>query len=266
MAITDKLKLAAYLDEAGEDPASACSTMVAAGIQYAALRFAWTGNVCDLSDQSCQRLKELLNQHNISTVAIASDLGRVEPRQLMRTPKEKIDRLFNVASYFHAGFVRVSVGLKSKDSAEDVVRDWMQMIMERCLQASMVPLLEVTDDGFLTEPATIAQFLSRFRRWRLLYDPVQLILRHNQDPFSRYWTLLKGFAAAIDLRDFKIGHGFKPPGFGDARVKLTLDDTTKTSYKGWYFLEPSLGRRFGGATTKQETFKMALEALDMLLS
>jgi hypothetical protein len=117
-----------------------------------------------------------------------------------------------------------------------------------------------------TQPAQVATLLSRFRRWRLLYDPVQLIIRQNQDPFLRYWTLLKSFTAAIDIRDFKIGYGFKPAGFGDAKISQTIQDVLKSDYKGWCFLEPSLGRRFGSATSKAETFKMALEALGVLMT
>jgi hypothetical protein len=266
MAITDKLKLAAYLDEAGEDPISACSVLNKAGISYVVLRYAWSGNVCDVSDQACQRLKQALSDNNLSVVTVISDLGKVEPKLLSHIPQEQIDRVFNVVSYFKAGSVRVLTGTRTREPSDDSIRQWMQLITDRCLQANIVPLMEITEDAAIFQASDVAQWLAKFRRWRLLYDPVQLIIRQNQDPFLRYWTLLKSFAAAIDLRDFKIGHGYKPPGFGDAKVKLTLDDTIKSNFKGWYFIEPSLGRRFGGATTKQETFNMALEALEVLLA
>jgi hypothetical protein len=184
----------------------------------------------------------------------------------MRVPKEKINRVFDVAAYFQAASVRIFAGTRTKEGADEPIRDWMQMITERCLASNLMPLYETTAESHLSQPAEVATLLSRYRRWRLLYDPVQLILKQNQDPFSRYWTLLKGFAAAMDVRDFKIGHGFKPAGFGDARIAQTLQDALQSGFQGWYFLEPSLGRRFGSAMTKRDTFKLALEALDVLVA
>lgn len=262
----DKLKLAAYLDEAGEDPASACRVLADNKFNYVVLRHAWSGNICDVNDKVCSALRKCLTEHNLSVVAIVSDLGRVSTVELNHTPKEKIDRLFNLASYFQTGMVRIHAGVRAKNTDEEAITDWMASITDRCLSAGVVPLYEIGDDSVVREPAEVAKFLSRFRRWRLLYDPVQLIIKQNQDPFSRYWTLLKASTAAVDLRDFKIGHGFKPAGFGDARIRLTVDEGLKGDYKGWYFFEPSLGRRYGSAVTKADTFKLALEALENIVA
>lgn len=258
----DKLKLAAYLDEAGEDPASACRTLAEHKFNYVVLRHAWGGNICDVNDKTCAALRKCLTEHRLSVVALVSDLGKVDTAQLNRTPAEKIDRLFNLAAYFQAGMVRVHAGTRTKNTDEGAVSAWMQTITDRCLSSSVVPLYEIVDESVVREPAEVAKALSTFRRWRLLYDPVQLIIKQNQNPFSRYWTLLRSFTAAVDLRDFKIGHGYKPAGFGDARMRLTVEEGLKGNYKGWYFFEPSLGRRFGSAVTKADTFKLALEALE----
>lgn len=108
--------------------------------------------------------------------------------------------------------------------------------------------------------------LTKHRRWKLLYDPAQLLMHQNQDPFTRYWTLLKNFIEAVDIRDYKMGYGNRPAGFGDGRLNLTLKDAIATGFKGWYYLEPSLGRRYGNAVSRSQTLHMAIEALDMLLS
>lgn len=260
----ERLKLAAYLDEAGEDLVSACKTLSDLKFNYVVLRHAWGGNICDVNDQVCARLRRTLADHNLSVVALVGDLGKVDVTQLNRTPKDKIDRLFNLASYFQAGMVRVHAGVKSKAVDEAAVNNWMQMITDRCLAGGLVPLYEVTDESVYREPAEVAKLLSAFKRWKLLYDPVQLIIQQNQNPFSRYWTLLRNVTAAVDLRDFKIGYGYKPVGYGDARMKLTVQEGLVGNYKGWYFFEPSLGRKYGSAVTKEDTFKLALEALENL--
>ncbi len=262
----DKLKVAAYLDEASEDIISACAVLAKHKFNYVVLRHAWGGNILDANDQTCTKLRKALQDHNLSVVALVTDIGKVDTTQLMRTPKEKIDRLFNLATYFQSGLVRVHCGLKSRNQDEKAIESWVQMITEYCLRATIVPLYEVVDDSVYREPAEVAKFLSANRRWKFLYDPVQLIIKQNQNPFSRYWTLLKPFTAAVDLRDFKIGYGYKPVGLGDARMKLTVDEGLNGDYKGWYFFEPSLGRRHGSAVTKVETFKLALEALENIVA
>lgn len=265
-ASLEQLKLAAYLDEAGDDPISACRTLAEHKFNYVILRHAWAGNICDINDQACVHLRKILQEHNLSVVAIISDLGKVDTLQLNKTPKDKIDRLFNLVSYFQAGMVRIHCGLKSRTPDEAAATAWMQTITERCLATNTVPLYEIIDDALFREPTEIAKLLSAHRRWKLLYDPVQLIIKQNQNPFSRYWTLLKGLTAAVDMRDFKIGYGYKPVGFGDARIRLTIEEGLKGTYKGWYFFEPSLGRRHGAAVTKTDTFKLAFEALENIVA
>ncbi len=259
----DKLKLAAYLDEGADEPAAACATLAHHKINYVVLRHVWSSNICNITDRACQQLRTLLSQHNLSVVAIISDMGLVDQSLLNKIPKEQIDRVFNVATYFQAGYVRIHAGIKSKVVDDEATVAWMQMLTERCLSANLVPLYEIMDTAAINEPAAVATLLAKCRRWRLLYDPAQLIIRRNQDPFTRYWTLLKKFVAAVDLKEFKIGHGFKPLGYGDTKLKLVVQDS---GYGGWYFLEPALGRRYGSAASRAETFKFAFEALENLLT
>lgn len=264
MAI-DQIKLAVYLDEVDDDPAVACKNLAAKGLHYVVLRNAWKGNVCDATDASCQRLKKLLNDNNLSVVTIASDLGKAD--HLGAVPKSQVDRLFNLAAYFQAANIRVHLGNKLRSEPDKAaIKDWMTMITDRCLAATLTPLYEVGDDAAIRDPVAIAELFASFRRWKLLYDPVQLILRHKQDPFQRYWTLLKSFVAAVDLRDYKIGHGFKPVGFGDAKVRLTVAEGLSGQFRGWYYLEPSLGRKYASAVTRWETFQLAFEALENLVA
>lgn len=258
----ENLKIAAYLDDAGEEQVAACKLLSSLKFNYVVLRHIGTGNICDANDQACSRLRKLLNDHNLSVVAIISDLGKVDTTQLMKTPVEKIDRLFNLASYFQVAMLRIHCGVKSRTPDASAIATWMQMIVSRCLSTSTIPLYEIGDESVFREPTEVAKMMATHRRWRLLYDPVQLIIKQNQNPFAKYWTLLKSSIAAVDLRDYKIGYGYKPIGYGDAKMKLTVDAGLSGEYKGWYFFEPSLGRRYGSAVTKADTFKLAYEALE----
>lgn len=142
----------------------------------------------------------------------------------------------------------------------------MQKITDRCMSSSVTPVLEITNETLIDGPVGIAQLLANHRRWKLLYDPAQFVTHQKQEPFSRYWTLLKSFVAAVDVRDYKVGIGFKPAGFGDSQIALTIKDIISTKHPSWLFLEPSLGRKHGSAVTRQDTFTMAMEALEIIVT
>jgi len=267
-------RLAAYLDEAGEDPQQAADTLLAYNLRHVALRYAWASNVCEIQDQSCQRLKDLLTRNDIKTTLVASDLGKVPIDALGSISQEQIRRTFDVVRYFGAPLVRVHAGISTgqisavdtqQASADKYILDWMNRISDIAISDNVVPVLEVGFDSFLQHPSAIASVLASQRRWKLLYDPAQLIVRRHLDPFVKYWTLLKRSVAIIDLHDYKIGHGFKPVGFGDGKLDLTLRDAATANYHGWYILEPGLGRKHGNANTKAATFALAVEGLQHLL-
>lgn len=253
------LKLAAYLDEAGEDPITGCVTLKSARIPYVALRHVWTNNVCNISDQSCQSLKEILKSHDINVLMVASELGLVPSNELKKIPKTTINRAFDIAQYFGAQYIRIFIGISSNDNG--YIEEWMNNITEKSISSNIAPLLELSHGSAVYKPTDVAQLMLKNRRWKLLYDPAQLIIKQAQDPFVKYWTLLKQFVGVIDIHDFKIGHGHKPAGFGDAKIQQTLNDST---FNGWYFVEPGLGRKHGSALTRSDTFKLALEALDLI--
>lgn len=253
------IKLACYLDEAGEDPATAALTLSQNNISYVVLRYGWASkNICDST--ACEKIKAILDKHQLTTIAIISDLGNVPSHELMSIPQPKINNVFNIASYFGAAFVRVHTGNKSQVESKQIVKDWMSKITEASVASNTTPLLELSAESYLYEPADVALAMTQFRRWKLLYDPVQLIIKRNINPFVKYWSLLKTFTAAVDARDFKIGKGYKPCGYGDSKISDIIKDAANSNGNKWFFLEPSLGRRYGSALSRPDTFKIALES------
>jgi len=259
------LKLAAYLDEVGEEPEKGCKTLNETGIFYAALRHVWTGNICGTSEVGHQRLSKILSDYNITIIMIASELGKVDSQQLARISDDQIDDVINICKYYKAPMLRVFAGEENPNISSEEIGIWVKRVGEKCFFNGITPLLELTPKAQIHNAPEVAQLLVDNRQWRLLYDPVSLILKQNIDPFIRYWTLLKRYTAAIDIRDMKIGKGFKPPGFGDSRINMTINDALKSKFDGWFIMEPSLGRRHGSAVTKSDTFKFALEGLDYIL-
>lgn len=263
--VRDTLRVAAYLEEAGEEPAKSCDTLLGFGIPYVVLRHIWTGNITGLTDSSYHKLREIILERDMTVIMVASDLGGEPADSLHKVSEEKIDHVFNLAQYFKAPFVRIGIGTKCNGECVSLIDDWMGKISTKAIAANVTPLLEVTNDSHISSPSGIANQFLKHKRWKLLYDPVQFILRQNQDPFVKYWTLLKNNVAAIDVRDLKIGKGFKAAGHGNSKIDLTIKDALGSGYQGWYIMEPSFGRRHGDALTKHDTFKLALDAFDAII-
>jgi hypothetical protein len=262
----EHLKVAAYLEDAGEDPVSACQTMREAGITNAVIRHVWTSNIKDLSDNGCVKLRKILSDHQITPVAIVSAIGDVPATELPNVPVEAIDRTFNLAAYFSVPMLGLTCGRQVPEKADTQIAEWFDNIQHRSVSANLLPLMEITTKSHLYAAAETVLMLARFSRIKLLYDPAQLIIKQNVDPFVKYWTLWKQYVGAIDVRDYKIGRGYKPVGFGDTQIARTVLDAIRSKYTGWFFFEPSLGRRHGTAYTKGDVFKSAFAAFCNVIS
>jgi len=259
------LRVAAYLEEAGEDPETACDNLLELDIPYIALKQVWTDNIGRIPDPACQKLQKVIQSKKMTVIMLATELGEVSADELKSVRDEEIERIFNRAAYFQAPFIRIGIGKSCSVDCHDEVNEWMNRITHKAIQYNVTPVIEITHNSFVDKPSDIATILLTHKRWKLLYDPAQYILRKKQDPFIKYWTLLKSNTAVIDVRDLKIGKGFKAPGFGDSRIGDTIKDAIDSNYDGWYVIEPSLGRRHGSALSKKETFTQAVSAFDVLL-
>lgn len=69
-----KIPIAAITDEFTPDFGRALEAMAKIGMQAAELRVLWGKNIMDLSPEECQRARDLLAQHNMKVVSIASPL------------------------------------------------------------------------------------------------------------------------------------------------------------------------------------------------
>lgn len=260
----DRSKLAAYLDEADDDPVSAIEMMKRHDIKHIVLRRLWTGNVQKIHDQAAGKIKSLLVTADIKPVMLDLDLGDMPPEELRDITPDQIDRAFNLASYFNVNMLKINCGTAGTHKHDDHVAQWMKNIQERALIANITPLLEPSHHQAIYEVADTVRLIAAYPRWKILYDPAQVCMTRKIDPFSKYWILLKNKVAAIDLHDVKIGHNFTITGQGDCRLIDTIRDARRDKYTGWYFLEPGLGRRHGTALTRRDTFTIAVNGLDAI--
>lgn len=257
----DRRHLGAYLDEVSEDPEAACESLAARNIRLVALRRAWTQGLESLQDQALHRLKSSLDDHGLKAAMVVSNVGAVDQSELAGVPGDEVQRPFLLANYFGASAVRVHAGFGTGRPDLQLLSAWMSRVTKRSIAANVTPLLELSAEGVLQEPGDVAALLRDHPRWGLLYDPAGLMVTRVLDPYTKYWTLLKSRVAAIDLRDVLPGRKYLPVGHGSCRWADTLADATASGYRGHYFLEPGLGRRYGDALTREGAFEIAYEAI-----
>jgi len=252
-------KIATYLDEISENPLKSCEFLRSHDINSVVLRYLWSGkNICDTTDAGLSKLKESLDTNDLRTICVATNIGVKPPAHEVFSEHEKANRAFTIASFFGAKFIKIGLGSKSEYDCKKPTLDWMEFISSNAIKFNIVPLFEITDDSHYASHLDLLEFLNSNKRWRILFDSAQFVLKRKVDPFVKYWVLLRNYCSAIDVRDLKIGHGYKPVGFGDTRILDTIRDAIEDGK--WLFLEPSLGRRYGNANSKQESFMLAYNA------
>lgn len=255
------LKLAAYLDEAGDSPGDACQTLVNLGISKVCLRTAWTRDISRMDDHALEILKDLLTAHGLQPVLLYSTVGDGPISNIVDQYCDA-KRAIMVCEALGCRSVRFSLGRAVKsDHNLRILARWMTTLSNDCLSANIRPVLNLDMNSCITQPAEIAKVLSEQKRWGILYDPVDIIATRRALPFVKYWALIKNRVEFIDLHDYHIASGPRPLGHGDAQVDLTLNDAILSQFRGWYCLEPGLGTRYDTIVGRDKLLRLQHDAL-----
>jgi sugar phosphate isomerase/epimerase len=268
----DLVKLAAYLEDAHEDPLLAAGILKANGIYHVGLKYVWNTPIYEISDDNIARVNSTLQQNDIRPVIMYTELGMENSRDLESIKQADLVKAFNIAAYFKINIIRFGVGYREYQKYNvgyidnvEAVTAWMKRVQSLAIEYGVVPVMDLYNSSYLAKPEDIHNFLEKFTKWKLLFDPAQPLIRSNVDIVDKYWHPLKKYVVALELHDFKTGYGHKPVGFGDAQVSSILKDCENESFDGWYILKPSLGRVYGECKTRSEVFSLAHQTLKSLL-
>lgn len=247
-------RLTVYSDEIHDDPAQALALATNKyGLKTVCLRRAWTSSVATLNDVAANQLKSLLR--GLKPLLISSDLGL----DISTVGDPEFERPFLMANYFGAKYLRVHVGGRHQATLRP---GWIRAVGDRAVKAGITPLFEYNPEYGNMTATEIHEMLSIHPRWKVLYDPTQFVVRKNVNPFTSYWPTLYDKVAVIDLRDYKIGEGFKPVGMGDCSVLETVRDANVRGYTGSFAVEPGLGRKFGSTLGREAVFQLAYQQIN----
>jgi hypothetical protein len=258
------IKLAAYLDEAGDDPAKSCEVLVSKNISGVCLRRAWCRDISSMPDNALGILDSTLSQHKLISVLMCTEIGCV-PLEKLAEEEVRLTRAMQVCKYLKCKSIRIGLGLPSTSGTNYHFERWIATAMAFSVSYDISLLFEPDYDSHVSQPAAVAIFLNKHRRFSLLYDPAVLIMRTRIDPFVKFWSLLKSRVSFIDIHDYKIGDAAKPAGYGNGQLDLTVSDAIASKFSGWFCLEPGLGKRYGDISGKEKTFLHAYDSFESLL-
>lgn len=245
MQLTD-LNIAAYLDEAGDDLESAISNLKSLAINYVVIRNLWPTNVSMCSDSTLNHVRTVLDNSGLSIVALLFDsIGDIQ-------------RCLNIASYLKVQYIRMVLP-DGKQFTNNFISNLDRICGERGLQILLEPGVSASLSSF-----DFVTWCQQNQNVHILFDPVELLIKHNVSVAERWLVPLSDYIVAVDVRDYNHGFGNKAIGFGIANIN-TIVSKLESNFNRWYFLEPKLGRRYGSAVTRSETFKLAYLSFDSLL-
>jgi hypothetical protein len=258
------IKLAAYMDEVCDDPDKSGELLTSKNITNVCLRRAWCRDISSMPDNAIGILGGILTKYKLSPILLHTDIGCVEPEKLS-SEEPKLIRAMQICKFLKCKTICIGFGASSVKPSGEYVQQWLAIASRLSINYDMIPLLEPNTNCYYDKPASLAIVLNKFKRVSLLFDPALFVIRSKTNPFIKFWSLLKSRVSFIDVHDFKSGDSAKPAGFGDAQLDILVADAIVSNFSGWFCLEPGLGRRYGEATTKEETFLRAFDAWEALL-
>ena len=260
----DDLRLAVYLNEAGDDPTKAAALLKKHNIKHVCLRQAWGRDIFRMTDEACGLVRDILIENKLKPVLLTSTIGDTAIQDTIDHSAD-LDKALMICSFLGCPALQVSLGIAAKsDMNQKYLLRWMEIVANKCLSANIKPVFEIDYRHCVSSPAEIVNILKKFGSWSILYDPAQLIAKRKIQPFTKYWSLLRDRISHFDIHDYTPGAGPRAPGHGDGQIDLTLNDAVISGFKGWYCLEPGMGRRYNDISGRAEVFEYALEGFKAL--
>lgn len=216
---------AAFADEYSDGAEEQCKGLRAFGIRYIELRNIDGKSVADLSDDEARAVKAVLDANGICVSAIGSPIGKIEIAADMRAHFERAERVFRLAKFFGAKYVRIFSFYRSANVTEQAfetsVWDALSVLVAKAEQCGITLCHENEAHIYGESPQNCLQIARHFEgKMRLVFDMGNFVL-DGYDPWEAY-VLLKEHIAYFHIKDALAAGAVVPAGKGEAQIEKIL--------------------------------------------
>jgi sugar phosphate isomerase/epimerase len=275
------IRLSAFADEISADLDEQVAVLQSENISYIDLRGVWGTNVLDLTEQQVMTIQQTLNKHNIGIACIASPLGKVPIDSPFDACLQKLEHAIELANIFQAPFIRIfsfypSILTEADAESGEVVNpsEWRDEALSRLrrmtekAEAGHITLLHENEKDVYGD--TIARCLDLLKtvnnsHLQAAFDPANFI-QCQQIPFPGAYETLHSWIRYVHVKDALADGRVVAAGEGEAQWSNILQRLHKSTYDGFFSLEPhlALAGQFQGFSGP-ERFRYASQAFQKLL-
>jgi len=267
------VRISAFADEIGPDPALQVKTLQALAIRYVELRGAWGCNVLKLSDSQVKQLQRLFADEGIAVSCIASPIGKVRLDEDWQKHFDDFKHAVDLAEAFGAEYVRIfsyyaPKADKIENHREEVVGR-LQAQAEYVADRPVTLALENETGIYGDTPERCRDLMAALPDAKIVlaFDPANFVAVDAVPVYDRCWLGLREFVGYFHMKDAvrRPERRAVPVGEGEGDCEKILADAARDGYSGFLALEPHLSQagQFGGFTGP-ELFTVAAEALKAL--
>jgi len=262
-------KIAAFGDEIDNDIEKQAQVFNEEDIRHLELRVWGDATLVELSRDEQKRMKDVIDEHNISVADIASPIGKVFIADDFEEQFDLLRKYVDAAELFETNMIRVFSYYCPQDRPpeefSDEVIGRMRRKAEYAAEKGIILIMEnerwlygnIGDRCLKILKAVDSPSL------RLAFDP-QNFLAEGEMPFTENFEKLADYIAHVHIKDGKLNEPdtFVYAGEGDGQLRELLRELKKRDYQGFLSLEPHLG--IFGETDQEECVSLFREAIKAL--
>jgi len=280
------MQLAVITDEIDDDLEHALDVMAEYGVRGVELRQLWNTHVLDLTDDQRARARDLIAQHNMVVVGIATPFYKCDlPGETGAEPggplhsatalglADQIDllqRSFKTAKFFDTKLIRIFTFWKRRalsPDLEDKIVDLLAEPVALAEEAGFILGLENEHACYIGTGAQTARIVERVasQALRVIWDPGNAYC-DGERPFPNGYDDVKEFIAHVHVKDAKFDTVSGKPEWtvvGDGAIDWTgqIKALYESDYKGFLSLET----HYSGPGGKEASSRACLEGLSRII-
>ncbi len=260
-----EIRLSAFADELGPDPAFQFDTLAHLGIHEVQLRGAWDKNVLELSDDELRAIRLEADLRGLGFHAIGSPVGKTQITAPVEPALEGLKRAASAARIVGCNRIRIFSFYRSSGQTPESIRsavvDRVSKMVELARAEEVALIHENEKDIYGDTAARCLDLVQSVPELSLCFDFANFV-QVNEHPMDA-WEMLADHVTYFDVKDAISASGkVVPAGRGDGNLRAILSDALSQGFSDRLNLEPHLSTagQFGG-TTSVEQFEIAVAAL-----